>query len=186
MTGAPAAGACGSKFWRRYTVTGVAGQTRYRELARPLPTLYLPAAQFQMSATMIVLRTTASLELVTSLARAHVQAVDPDVQVMRVAPFTDMLARPLSRPRFNALLLGVFGIVALLLSTVGLYAVMAAHVRQRDREIAIRLALGATAMRTSSSASSRRRGSSTFRRIRKPSRFSSTRARTSSSFPEPM
>jgi predicted permease len=130
-----------------YTVTGVAGQTRYRELARPLPTLYLPAGQFQMSATMIVLRTTASLELVTSLARAHVQAVDPDVQLMRVAPFTDMLARPLSRPRFNALLLGVFGIVALLLSTVGLYAVMAAHVRQRDREIAIRLALGATTMR---------------------------------------
>jgi ABC-type antimicrobial peptide transport system permease subunit len=66
---------------------------------------------------------------------------------MRVAPFTDMLARPLSRPRFNALLLGIFGIIALLLSTVGLYAVMAAHVRQRDREIAIRQALGATAMR---------------------------------------
>jgi ABC-type antimicrobial peptide transport system permease subunit len=58
-----------------------------------------------------------------------------------------MLDRPLARPRFGAFLLGIFGTVALVLSTVGLYAVMAAHVRQRDREMAIRLALGATAAR---------------------------------------
>jgi putative ABC transport system permease protein len=128
-----------------YTVVGVAAQTRYRELASPRATLYLPAAQFQMTATMLVLRTTAPLELVASLARDRVRTVDSDVQVMRVAPFTEMLARPLARPRFNALLLSIFGVAALLLSTVGLYAVMAAYVRQRDREIALRLALGATA-----------------------------------------
>ena len=95
------------------------GQTRYRELTAPRPTLYLPAAQFQMTATMLVVRTTASLELVASLARDRVQAVDRDVQVMRVAPFAEMLDRPLARPRFNAFLLSIFGIVALLLSAVG-------------------------------------------------------------------
>jgi len=58
-----------------------------------------------------------------------------------------MLNRPLARPRFNACLLGVFSIAALMLSTVGLYAVMGAYVRQRDREIALRMALGATAAR---------------------------------------
>ena len=130
-----------------YVIVGVARQTRYRELRSPRPTLYLPAAQFQMTASRVVLRTTASLELVASVARAQVQAVDTDVKVMRVAPFEEMLSRPLARPRFNAFLLSIFGIVALLLSTVGLYAVMAAYVRQRDREIAIRLALGATATR---------------------------------------
>jgi ABC-type antimicrobial peptide transport system permease subunit len=58
-----------------------------------------------------------------------------------------MLEAPLARPRFSALLVGVFGVASLLLAGVGLYAVVASYVRQRDREIAIRLALGATAGR---------------------------------------
>lgn len=131
--------------WR--TVVGVASPTRYRELAQPHPTLYLPAAQFQMTAQMVVVRTTASTDVVASIARDRVRTVDPDVRVMRVAPFTEMLEAPLARPRFNAFLLGIFAIAALLLSTIGLYAVMAAYVHQRDREIALRLALGATSRR---------------------------------------
>ena len=47
----------------------------------------------------------------------RVRTVDPDVQVIRVAPFAEMLDRPLARPRFNAFLLSLFGIAALLLST---------------------------------------------------------------------
>ncbi len=128
-----------------YTVVGVAGTTRYRTVRSPQPTIYLPAAQFQMTATMLAVRSRAPLELLTTLAGQHLEAIDPDVRLMRVVPFVDMLARPLARPRFSAFLLSVFGFVALLLTTVGLYAVLAASVRQRDKEIAIRMALGATA-----------------------------------------
>jgi putative ABC transport system permease protein len=129
--------------WR--IVIGVAAQTRYRTLTTPRPTLYLPAAQFQMTATYLVLRTTASLESLTSAAADRLRTIDADVRLMRIVPFAEMLDRPLARPRFNAFLLAIFGMAALVLSTVGLYAVMAASVRQREREIAVRLALGATA-----------------------------------------
>jgi putative ABC transport system permease protein len=125
-------------------IVGVAAPTRYRTVTTPRPTLYLPAAQFQMTATMLIVRASAPLDLLTSLARDRIRGVDPNVTVLSVAPFADYLDRPLSRPRFNAFLIGLFGIVALLLSALGLYALMAAHVRQRDREIAVRLALGAT------------------------------------------
>jgi putative ABC transport system permease protein len=127
------------------TVVGVAAPTRYRELAKPRPTLYLPAAQFLVTAEMLVLRANASLELVASIARQQIRTIDPDVLVVRVTPLVRMLDRPLARPRFNALLLNIFGVAALLLSAMGLYGLMAAFVRQRDGEIAVRLALGATA-----------------------------------------
>lgn len=129
--------------WR--TVVGVVKPTRYRELREPRPTLYLPGAQFVMSAPLLVLRTALPLPLVAGLARARVQAVDPSVEVTRVAAFADLLAGPLARPRFNAFLIGIFGVAALLLATIGLYAVMATYVRQRDPEIAVRVALGASA-----------------------------------------
>jgi putative ABC transport system permease protein len=126
-------------------VVGVAADTRYRTVTAARPTLYMPAAQFQMTASMLAIRTSAPLDRLTTSLRDRIAAVHPDVQPMRVAPFADFLERPLARPRFSALILAGFGIAAWSLAAVGLYAVVAAHVRQRDRELALRLALGATA-----------------------------------------
>ena len=136
-------GATSEEPWR--TVVGVARMTRYRELREPRATVYLPAAQFMFAADALVLRTTAPARMVAGAARDRIRAVDPGVQVMRVTPFADLLDRPLARPRFDAFVLGVFGLAALTLAAIGLYAVMGAYVRQRDTEIGIRVALGATA-----------------------------------------
>jgi predicted permease len=127
------------------TLVGLAGRTRYRELSSPRPTLYVPAAQFIMSAPMLVLRTTLPPRLASDIVRARVRSADPNVEVMRVTPFAELLRAPLAHPRWNAFLIDSFGVAALALATIGLYAVVAAHVRQRYPEIAVRVALGATA-----------------------------------------
>ncbi len=127
------------------TVVGVAASTRYRELRQARPTLYVPAEQLVVGADTFVLRTAAPPAALRALVSRELQALDPGVVVIRIAPFRELLAAPLARPRFNALLSATFGAAALLLAAVGLYAVMAAFVRLHHRDIGLRLAVGATA-----------------------------------------
>jgi putative ABC transport system permease protein len=128
--------------WR--IVVGVAAPTRYREVAHQRATLYLPAAQFLMTARIVVVQSTAPSDLLASTVRAHVTALEPGAQVVKVTPYEDSRRIALAHPRFYALVLGVFGVTALVLATIGLYGVINAHVSGRSREIAIRVAVGAS------------------------------------------
>jgi putative ABC transport system permease protein len=93
----------------------------------------------------LVLRTHAEPSVVLPSLRQAIQGLDPTVPLSNVAEVDDLVAQSLQRPRSLSLLIASFAVVALVLSIVGIYGVMAYYVQQHTKDIGIRLALGARA-----------------------------------------
>jgi putative ABC transport system permease protein len=129
------------------TVVGVVPETRYRDLRDPRLTVYFPLRQtsFPVAPMTLAVRTDARASNVIPIIRRVITETEPGVELVGAAPFTTFLEGPLAQPRLNAFLLAVFAGAAVILAAVGLFAIMAAMVRQRTRELGVRMALGATA-----------------------------------------